>query len=86
VAADQSPVRAELDRVGATFRKAGAADYITGCSPGCRTMQAWPLCGECWALSEARRLVGSRREEREVRSFRSKGGFGGDWHCEVVQQ
>jgi hypothetical protein len=29
VAADQSPVRAELDRVGASFRKAGASDYIT---------------------------------------------------------
>jgi hypothetical protein len=29
VAIDQSPVRAELDRVGASFRKAGAADYIT---------------------------------------------------------
>jgi hypothetical protein len=26
---EQSPVRAELDRVGASFRKAGAADYIT---------------------------------------------------------
>ena len=26
---EQAPVRAELDRVGATFRKAGAADYIT---------------------------------------------------------
>jgi hypothetical protein len=29
MAGDQSPVRAELDRVGASFRKAGAADYIT---------------------------------------------------------
>jgi hypothetical protein len=29
VAAEQSPIRAELDRVGASFRKAGAADYIT---------------------------------------------------------
>jgi len=28
VAADASPVRAELDRVGASFRKAGAANYI----------------------------------------------------------
>jgi len=26
---EQSPVRAELDRVGASFRKAGAADYVT---------------------------------------------------------
>ena len=26
--ADQSPVRAELDRVGASFHKAGAADFI----------------------------------------------------------
>jgi hypothetical protein len=26
---DQSPIRAELDRVGASFRKAGAANYIT---------------------------------------------------------
>jgi hypothetical protein len=26
---DQSPVRAELDRVGASFRKAGAADYVS---------------------------------------------------------
>lgn len=26
---DQSPIRAELDRVGASFRKAGAADYIS---------------------------------------------------------
>jgi len=29
VGADKSAVRAELDRVGASFRKAGAADYIT---------------------------------------------------------
>jgi hypothetical protein len=29
VTSDPSPVRAELDRVGASFRKAGAADYIT---------------------------------------------------------
>ena len=29
VAAEPSPIRAELDRVGASFRKAGAADYIT---------------------------------------------------------
>jgi hypothetical protein len=29
VAVNESPVRAELDRVGASFRKAGAADYIT---------------------------------------------------------
>jgi hypothetical protein len=29
VTADQSPIRAELDRVGASFRKAGAANYIT---------------------------------------------------------
>jgi hypothetical protein len=27
--AAQSPVRAELDRVGASFRRAGAAGYIT---------------------------------------------------------
>jgi hypothetical protein len=26
---NESPVRAELDRVGASFRKAGPADYIT---------------------------------------------------------
>jgi hypothetical protein len=26
---DRSPVRAELDRVGASFRKAGAPDYIS---------------------------------------------------------
>ena len=29
MAVDPSPIRAELDRVGASFRKAGAADYIT---------------------------------------------------------
>jgi len=29
MAAEHSPVRAELDRVGASFRKAGAADYIS---------------------------------------------------------
>jgi hypothetical protein len=29
VAAEPSPVLAELDRVGASFHKAGAADYIT---------------------------------------------------------
>jgi hypothetical protein len=29
VAADPPSVRAELDRVGASFRKAGSADYIT---------------------------------------------------------
>jgi hypothetical protein len=29
VAADPSPVLGELDRVGASFGKAGAADYIT---------------------------------------------------------
>jgi len=36
VEADQSAVRAELDRVGASFRKAGAADYIsvTLCADG----------------------------------------------------
>jgi hypothetical protein len=28
VTADRSPVRAELDRVGASYGKAGAADYI----------------------------------------------------------
>ena len=26
---DRSPIHAELDRVGASFRKAGAADYIS---------------------------------------------------------
>ena len=26
---DRSPIRAELDRVGASFRKAGAAGYIS---------------------------------------------------------
>jgi hypothetical protein len=29
MAAEPSPVRTELDRVGASFRKAGAANYIT---------------------------------------------------------
>jgi hypothetical protein len=60
VAAEQSPVRAELDRVGASFRKAGAANYITVSEdedavrlvgpPGERPRRYWT--GSAWQLLE----------------------------------
>ena len=94
--ANPSPVRAEFDRVGASFRKAGAADYISITEDEDAVRLVGPprehdgacrLSGGRWTLSESRRVARlAPREGREVRSFPVQGGFGGDWHCEVVQQ